>query len=150
VSVTALGPLTVVGKTPIPELYFAEGLPGFPDSRRFALVQWGDEGPFSVMVDLDDDYVRFLVVPPGVFYSDYDIELDDWVAAKLGLVDPDDALVLVIVTLDGDVRTATANLLGPIVVNHHTRQAVQAVLSDRRYGTRVPLVIPTASSPEGS
>lgn len=148
-SVTAVGPLTVVGKTPVPELYFAEGLPGFPASRRFALVQWGGDGPFSVMVDLDDEYVQFLVVPPGVFYADYDIELDDWVVAKLGLVAPDDALVLVIVTLDGEVKNATANLLGPIVVNHQTRQAVQAVLSDRRYGTRVPLVLP-ASSPEGS
>lgn len=148
VSVTAVGPLTVVGKTPVPELYFSEGLPGFPDSRRFALVQWGDDGPFSVMVDLDDDDVQFLVVPPGVFYGDYDVELDDWVVAKLGLVEPDDALVLVIVTLNGDVKTATANLLGPIVVNITTRQAVQAVLSDRRYGTRVPLLL--SSSPEGS
>ncbi len=148
-SVGVPGSLTVVGKAPVPELCFPDGLPGFPDSRRFALVEWTRGGPFSVMVDLDHDDVRFLVVPPAVFYADYDIELDDWVTARIGLVEPQDALVLVIVTLDGDVRTATANLLGPLVVNVATRHAVQAVLSDRRYGTRVPLVLPTSPA-EGS
>lgn len=30
----------------IPELYFASGLPGYPDARRFTLVRW-EEPPRS-------------------------------------------------------------------------------------------------------
>ncbi len=124
----------------VPEVTFAAGLPGFPGPRRFALVQWGDDGgPYSVMVDLDEPVVRFLVVPPQVFFPDYVVDLDDAVASALHLDDPDDCLLLVIVALGGRAEDATANLLGPIVINVRTFQGQQAVLADSGHSTRVPL-----------
>jgi flagellar assembly factor FliW len=124
----------------VPEVMFAAGLPGFPGPRRFALVQWGDDGgPYSVMVDLDRPVVRFLVVPPQVFFPDYVVDLDDVVAAALHLDDPDDCLLLVIVALGDRAEDATANLLGPIVINVRTLEGQQAVLADSGHSTRVPL-----------
>ena len=124
----------------VPEVLFAQGLPGFPGPRRFALVRWGAaDGPYSVMVDLDAPVVRFLVVPPQVFFPEYVVDLDDAVAASLALEDPDDCLVLVIVALGDRPQDATANLLGPIVINVRTLQGLQAVLSDSGHTTRVPL-----------
>lgn len=124
----------------VPHLTFASGLPGFPGSRRFALVGWGAEGgPYRVLVDVADPRVRFLVVPPQVFFPDYAVDLDDAVAAKVHLDDADDCLLLVIVTLGRRPQDATANLLGPVVVNLRTREGVQAVLADSSHGTRVPL-----------
>lgn len=126
--------------TDAPHLTFASGLPGFPGPRRFALVGWGDEdGPYRVLVDVADPGVRFLVVPPQVFFPDYAVDLDDAVAAKVHLDDAEDCLLLVIVTLGRAPRDATANLLGPVVVNLRTLEGVQAVLSDSEHGTRVPL-----------
>lgn len=131
----------------VPELRFATGLPGFPGPRRFALVRWGAfEGPYSLLVDLDEPQVRFLVMPPAVFFPDYEVELDDAVAAKVHLEDAADCLLLVIVTLGERAQDATANLLGPVVVNLRTREGVQAVLSDTDHGTRVPLD-PAARTP---
>jgi flagellar assembly factor FliW len=128
-------------QTEIPELHFAAGLPGFPDHRRFSLVWWGDEdGPFSILVSLDDPRLEFLVVPPGLFFPDYEPELDDDVAERLGLESADDALLLVIVTVGDDPSAATANLLGPVVVNRHTREAVQAVLVEGDHSLRAPLL----------
>ena len=128
------------GAVDVPELTFPGGLPGFPESRRFALVRWGAfEGPYSLMVDLDDPDVRFLVMPPYVFFPDYVVDLDDAVAAKIHLERPEDCLLLVIVTLTGRPEEATANLLGPVVVNLKTREGTQAVLAESGYSTRTPL-----------
>ena len=124
----------------VPELTFSSGLPGFPGPRRFALVRWGaSEGPYSVLADLDSSDVRFLVMPPHVFFPDYVVDLDDAIAAKIHLDDPSDCLLLVIVTLGGRPEDATANLLGPIVINLRTLEGVQAVLAESGHSTRVPL-----------
>ena len=129
-----------VAPVDVPELRFANGLPGFPGERRFALVRWGAfEGPYSLMVDLDDPSVRFLVMPPYVFFPDYVVDLDDAIAAKVHLERAEDCLLLVIVTLTGRPEDATANLLGPVVINLQTREGVQAVLSESGYSTRTPL-----------
>ncbi|MGB8650449.1 MAG: flagellar assembly protein FliW [Mycobacteriales bacterium] len=129
----------------VPELHFAHGLPGFPGARRFALVRWGAEGPYSLMVDLDNPDVRFLVMPPFVFFPDYVVDLDDAIAAKIHLDKPEDCLLLVIVTLGASAEEATANLLGPVVINLQTREGMQAVLAESGYSTRVHLRSTTAA-----
>lgn len=124
---------------PIPSIVFAAGLPGFPNSREFALVRWAAEGPFSVLVDLANQNVRFLVVPPMVFFPDYGIELPDDLVARLELLSPDEVLLLAIVSLGDEPMDATANLLGPLVINIRTRQGEQTVLVDSGWTTKVPL-----------
>ena len=129
-----------VAAADVPELVFATGLPGFPGERRFALVRWGAfEGPYSLMVDLENPEVRFLVMPPYVFFPDYVVDLDDAIAAKIHLDKAENCLLLVIVTLGSTPEEATANLLGPVVINLETREGVQAVLAESGYSTRVPL-----------
>jgi flagellar assembly factor FliW len=125
----------------LPELHFATGLPGFPDARRFVLVRLGDDdSPFSVLRSLEEDSLEFVVTPPGQFFPAYEPEIDDVTAERLALQDADDALLLVIVTVADPPRDSTANLLGPIVVNRHTRAAAQAVLESGRYDTREALL----------
>ena len=133
---------TVETSQDVPAISFAAGLPGFPDAHRFALVYWGDddETPFSILTCLDEPDLEFLVVPPVVFFPDYAPEIDDATAERLGITAADDALLLVIVNIGDDPSTATANLLAPIVVNRHTREAVQAVLSDADHDLRAPLL----------
>ena len=126
----------------LPELHFASGLPGFPDARRFVLVRLGDEAsPFSVLRSLDGAAdLEFVVTHPGLFFPDYEPEIDDDTADRLELRSADDALLLVIVTVTEPVSASTANLLGPIVVNRHTRAAAQAVLGASGYNTREQLI----------
>ena len=126
----------------LPELHFSGGLPGFPDVRRFLLVRLGDEAsPFSVLRSLDDGTdLEFVVTHPGLFFPDYEPEIDDDTANRLELKSAEDALLLVIVTVADPVADSTANLLGPIVVNRHTRAAAQAVLGNSGYATREALI----------
>lgn len=112
-----------------PVIEMAAGLPGFPDARRFVLVEWGEEGsPFSLLRSLDHDSLEFLVAAPVVLFPDYEPEIDDAYADALGLTSADDALVLVLVTVADRAEHATANLLAPIVVNVHTLVGAQVVL----------------------
>lgn len=142
-------PATAV-TTEIPELRFAAGLPGFPEAHRFALVRWGDTGPFSVLRSLDVDALEFLVVPPNLFFPDYAPELDNVAATRLRLDDADDALLLVVVTLGDRAEDATANLMAPIVVHRATLEAAQVVLDRSGYDVRVPLLGGEPDGPGGT
>jgi len=124
------------------EIHFPAGLPGFPDAHLFHLTPWGPQGtPFMLLTAVADTDVGFVVVPPWVFYPDYEFELDDGTAERLGLVGPQDAVVLCVVTLREQPQDATLNLLGPIVVNVHTREAAQVVLPTSGYSVQAPLAV---------
>jgi len=81
----------------------------------------------------------FLVVPPAPFFPDYAPEVDDETGRRLGLADPADALVLLVVTPGERPEDATANLFAPIVVNQRTRAGVQVVLAGTDHPLRAPL-----------
>lgn len=126
--------------TGVAELHFAAGLPGFPQAHHFALTQWGPrDTPFMLMSGVDDPDAGFVVISPFVFYPEYELDLDDATAARLGLVDPQDAIVLCIVTLYDRPEDATVNLLAPIVINRANGEACQAVQTQAGYEIRAPL-----------
>src|SRR3981081_3752653 len=86
--------------TDVVGITFPAGMPGFPTAPRFELVPWGPAGsPFLLLTSADSSDVGFVVVPPWVFYPDYEFELDDASAERLGLAVADDAIVLAVVTL---------------------------------------------------
>jgi len=129
-------------ETEVVEVLFPAGLPGFPDAHRFGLSPWGPPGsPFMMMTSADDPDLGFVVVPPWVFYPDYEFELDEGTAERLALSEPEDAIVLAVVTLRERPEDSTLNLLGPIVCNRHTHEAAQIVLPASGYSVRAPLAI---------
>jgi flagellar assembly factor FliW len=119
-------------------LDFGGGIPGFPASRQFRLERLAPElEPFCVMRSVDETGISFVLVAPGALFADYTIEIDEQHVARLGLDSADEAMVLAIVTL-GD--PATANLLGPVVVNRRTGVAAQVVQYQSNYKAAEPLV----------
>ncbi len=124
------------------EVTFAAGLPGFPDAHQFQLTPWGPaETPFMLLTAVDDHDVGFVVVPPWVFYPEYEFDLDAGSIERLALREATDALVLCVVTLKDRPEDATMNLLGPIVINRHTLEAAQVVLPASGYSVTAPLAI---------
>ena len=114
---------------------FEHGLLGFPASRRFSLSPWGDDdGPFSLMTSLDDS-TEFLVADPDAFFPGYEPEIDAETAEWLGIATPEEAIVRVIISVPDQAEHATANLLGPIVINKSTHRSIQMVLAEP-WGTR--------------
>ncbi len=125
----------------LPALEFVGPVAGFPEHRSFVLTEIDPESIVCAMRSLDDPEVRFLVMPPGPCFPDYEPEIsDDW-AETLGLTRAEDALVLVIVNAGASVADATVNLLAPIVVNTVTLRAAQVVLSDAALPLRAALSV---------
>jgi flagellar assembly factor FliW len=128
--------------TDVVEINFPAGLPGFPTAHRFELAPWGPAGsPFLLLSSADDPNVGFVVVPPWVFYPEYEFELDNGMAERLGLREASDAVIFAVVTLRDRPEDSTLNLLGPIVVNRFSHEAAQVVLPSAGYSVRAPLAI---------
>lgn len=125
----------------LPVVELPNGLPGFPDLRQFALFPLEDSGIVQELRSLEDESVRFVVVPSVVFFPDYAPEIDDATARQLGLSEESDTdpLVLLVVTVGDTLATSTVNLLAPVVINSSTRVAAQVVLEDTSHALRAPL-----------
>ncbi|QGG94662.1 flagellar assembly protein FliW [Actinomarinicola tropica] len=117
-------------------LSFPDGLLGFPDVTRFALVDAGDDATYFWLQSLDDPQLAFLATVPWPFFPEYEPVLSDSDQDALDLQDPGDAMVLCLLTISDDA--VTANLLGPLVVNAVSRTGRQVVL-DGDLPTRAPL-----------
>lgn len=114
------------------------GLTGFPESVRYALVEVPEAPPLFLLKSLDQPGLEFVVAPPMLFFPDYAPEIDEASAERLELVDANDALLLVVLTIGADAASTTANLLAPIVIHERTRVAAQVVLQ-QDWPLRAPL-----------
>lgn len=123
----------------IPVIELVEAMPGFPERTRFALVRLDEDGVLCSLKSVEDPDLRFLVVPPTVFFPDYAPVIDDATVSALQIERAEDVLVLVVVNPGDRASNATANLLAPVVVNTVSRQATQVVLGED-LPVRAPLV----------
>jgi len=113
-----------------------EGLYGFEHTRRYCLIDHGGGSAFRWLQCLDVPTLAFVVINPYDFFANYEVELDEQQARAIELQDPGDALILNLVTLGEQPATATANLVGPIVLNAKKRKAKQVVLANGAYTTK--------------
>ncbi len=111
-------------------LEFPEGLVGFPSLKRFLVIDDESSAPFRWLQSLDEADLAYVAVEPKWMLPDYRVDLPPSVAAGLGIAQPDDMSVLVIVTIPEDPREMTANLRGPLVFNTSSRKGAQLILDD--------------------
>ena len=132
---TRFGPLVVDEERVI---NFPNGLLGFPDHKRFALIQTGEENYFFWLQCVDNPNLAFVVTDPSIFFKDYEVPIREEAEQELQLTDHSFAQLFVICNKVGD--WLTGNLLGPIVVNAQNRLACQVVLTEKKWTTRQPLI----------
>lgn len=124
-------------------LHFPEGLPGFPHLVRFVVAELVEDGAFQELRSVEDPETAMIVCVPWLFFPDYAPVVADEDQQDLGLETAEDAVVFVPVTVDGEARQVTLNLLGPFVVNGRTRRGRQLVLADSDYPVRAPIELPS-------
>ncbi len=117
---------------------FEDGILGFPSQREYALVQTGEGSGFYWLQSVSTPDLAFVVCDPRLFVADYRVPVKLEELECIGLCDPDNAQVFIIVNKVGDLLTG--NFQGPLVVNVVNRCARQLVLSDKRHSTRQPLM----------
>jgi flagellar assembly factor FliW len=124
-------------------LELPQGLIGFTHYKRAELLYLPDHLPFLWMKLISDaDQLHFIVIEPGGIIPGYEPEIFDEDAEQLGIRTPAEAMILNIVTLKKQTPVeATANLIGPLVVNRRTRIGRQLVISNySRYSAHHALV----------
>jgi flagellar assembly factor FliW len=130
--------------TDFPVIDLVHAMPGFPQLRRFALVQLDEDGILCQLRSLEDPALRFLVMSPVTFFPNYAPEVGDDVIADLEIDSPEDVIVLVVLNAGESLATTTANLMAPVLVNRTTRRASQVILDDPTLPIAAPLTTPLA------
>lgn len=119
---------------------FEQGLVGMEHLRQFTVVADQRLAPCAWLQSLEDPSLAFVVIAPTMIQPDYAAEIGGDDAYQLELEDPDDADIWSIVTIVGDPRLSTVNLLAPVIVNRKRGVGKQVILSDARYSLRHPLL----------
>lgn len=111
---------------------FNEGILGFEDSKKFFVVDPGDQTLILWLQSADEGSVAFPIIEPKIYKADYSINLLPAELNSLSLENLSNASIYTILTIPKDVTTMSANLKAPIVINNKTRKARQIVLQDSK------------------
>jgi len=117
-----------------------EGLVGMNEVKRFCLIDASPQSPLNWLQAIDEPGLAFVVSDPFAFCPDYELEVKEEEVAALGITNPEEVVVLVLLTINAKNQEVTANLVAPIVICAKTRKAKQVILQDMKYTTKHPLV----------
>ena len=117
------------------------GLLGFERMKDYLLIANPAEEPFCWLQVKGDTSLSFVVINPFLITSDYHPDIPQADVEFLGLTEPEDAMLLNIVTVHKQGQ-ATMNLKGPIVINRNTGLGKQVVIANAsEYSVQHPLLV---------
>ena len=132
---------------------FQDGIIGFPDLKRFALLhdeERGTNAGIRFLQSLDEPGFAMPVMNPLDVKPDYDPVVDDELLAAAGKVTPENLLVLVTVSIPGDLTRMSVNLQGPFIINIDENKGCQLILESGNYPVRFPVYDILQSRKEGA
>ncbi len=113
---------------------FPEGIPGFENAKKFALLASTEEGsPFQWLQGVDNTELAFVVIDPKVFKPDYSVDVDDDEVEVLKIKDVEKVIVLTIIVVPEDITKMTANLKAPVLINTENNRGKQVILDKGDY-----------------
>ncbi len=130
-------------------LWFREGIPGFSEIRRFAVLELENIAPFQYLQALDNPTIALLIVNPFLLHPGYTISLEETYLVDLQAAGPEDVSVYVVATVPDNPAGATINLMAPILINEKKRLGMQVILLDSAYSICHPLLDPGGKAPDG-
>ena len=112
------------------------GLIGFPELKKYVLLDHDKDSPFKWLQSLDDGAIAFVLINPLLFKPDYMVEVTEAEVSDLELENEEDAIISVIITMPSNPQNMTANLKAPLVFNLKNRKGKQIILNNAEYTTR--------------
>jgi flagellar assembly factor FliW len=112
------------------------GLIGFPELKKYVLLDHDKDSPFKWLQSLDDGGIAFVLINPLLFKPDYMVEVSEEEIGDLDLKKEEDAVISVILSIPTNPQNMTANLKAPLVFNLKNRKGKQLVLRNDAYTTR--------------
>jgi flagellar assembly factor FliW len=119
------------------------GMLGFPDKKRFVIIQHKGNSPFFWYQSVDDPTLAFVISSPFFFKADYEVNLEDTVkemswnnnGEKNGF-----EIYIVVNIPQGLPHKMTGNFIGPIIINNKASEAAQIVIPGSPYTHNFPLL----------
>jgi flagellar assembly factor FliW len=127
------------------KVFFPKGLFGFENCVEFAILN-AEQPPFYYFQSLENKDACFILLDPFLFRSDYEVDIAQEEMSVIGMQEPEQAAVFVIVTIPNGGGAITANLQGPLVINEETKRGCQIVLTDPRWKTKHDILAERAGS----
>ena len=121
---------------------FENGIIGFPELKRFALLHDEEKGTnvgIRFLQSLEEPGFAMPVMDPLVVKPDYDPEVNDELLAAAGNINENNILVLVTATIPGDLTQMSVNLQGPFVINVEEHKACQIIVENGDYPVKFPI-----------
>jgi flagellar assembly factor FliW len=120
-------------------IVFSRGLIGFPDARRYVLLE--PRGPANVawLQSLDMPELAFPVVNGAAIAGSYPEPSPEKLAHDAGIAASDVAVLVIVAATKG--KGLVANLLAPVIVDLESRSAAQVVLDPAQYAAAAPLTL---------
>ena len=117
-------------------IHFPKGLLGFETLERYIIIDNSECQPFRWLQSVDAPELAFVIVNPVVFFPDYKVVVHAKEVADIGVRDPRDVQIEVIVTIPSEFDQMSANLQGPLLINFQNRTAKQLVLTNSDFGVQ--------------
>ncbi|UOF91412.1 flagellar assembly protein FliW [Fodinisporobacter ferrooxydans] len=108
-------------------VFFAKGVPGFPQAKRYVMIDLEEYRPFLFMQSIDEPDLMFLLVNPYQYFTGFpDVET---IAGEAGwsMEEKERLLVRVIATIS-EKEGITVNLLAPILIHTKFHIGEQVIL----------------------
>lgn len=122
-------------------IHFPLGIIGFPDLTNFTLIHDEEKGAGSIhwLQSIQEPGFAMPVMDPLVVNPEYNPDVDDELLKPIGEWVPEDVLVLVTVTVPGDLTKMSVNLRGPIIINAAEKKACQVIVEGDGYDVKFPI-----------
>lgn len=118
---------------------FDHSIVGYEQLQYFRVEEMDAQTPFCLLQSEEDPNVGFIIVSPFDMYKEYEIDLSEELIAKLNVNEPEDVIVLSIVTVRRPFIQSTMNLLAPLVVNVKSGEGRQFIMNGNQYSVQAPL-----------
>ncbi|MBN2420148.1 MAG: flagellar assembly protein FliW [Deltaproteobacteria bacterium] len=121
-------------------IHFSEGLIGFPEDKKYVILEHRPDSPFMWLQSFTSPGLAFVIMNPFLAYPDYlkDISPEDENAMKPA--GNDTIMIFTIVTIpQGKAGESTTNLMGPLVIDPEAKEGKQVILANYNYSHRHPL-----------
>lgn len=120
-------------------LTFDNGIMGFEDCKRFAILYDNTEGDapsISWLQSLDEESLAIPVINPLLVKPDYNPVVEDALLDPLGELTQENMAILLSVTVPPDIEKMTANLKAPFIINSDTRKGRQIIVENADYAVK--------------
>jgi flagellar assembly factor FliW len=125
-------------KEVIMNVEFRKPLLGFDNLNKFEILDVEANPLFKEINSTEDENISFLSISPFAVDEDYEIDLSDSDIEDLEIENPEDVILLNIITLGESLDTSTVNMRAPIVLNINKELASQIVIQNDKYDIRTP------------